>query len=158
MQVCKTCNLEKPEDMFYGSTYRDGKYKECKQCSNIRSKNWAKNNPEKVKENRRKTKLKQKYGISIEQYNTMFKNQDGKCYICHKEHTRRPLNVDHNHSNGQVRGLLCDKCNMALGLVKDSTEILTDMIRYLNAYSIVGHRDKPDDSICLGNMGSKHIS
>lgn len=139
MKVCKTCNVAKPDDQYYGDSYRDGKYKECKECCNIRSKKWAKENPEKVKEKRRKQRLKQKYGITVEQYNEMFKQQKGLCAICKQEHKRRPLNVDHDHSTGAVRKLLCDKCNMALGLINDSKDILKEMIRYLDENLTVGY-------------------
>jgi hypothetical protein len=75
--------------------------------------------------------LKEKYGISTEDYDRMYAEQNGVCYICNKEHLRRPLNVDHCHKTGKIRKLLCDKCNMALGLIDDSIELLDKLKQYL---------------------------
>lgn len=57
--------------------------------------------------------LKRKYGISLKQYNKMLKNQDESCAICkkHKSNFSRNLAVDHNHSTGKVRAILCMYCN-----------------------------------------------
>lgn len=64
-------------------------------------------------EKRRDRYLRNKYGITSEQYNELLKKQDGKCAICEKHHTAFPrrLAVDHNHHTGEVRGLLCTYCN-----------------------------------------------
>jgi hypothetical protein len=129
VKICKTCKVEKNLSEFYIRNLA------CKKCCNQKAREWSKNNPEAVKQSSRKTKLKQKYGISVDDYNEMFKEQKGVCFICAKEHQRRPLNVDHCHKTGTVRKLLCDKCNMALGLVEDSTERLNKLMEYLNAYS-----------------------
>jgi hypothetical protein len=81
------------------------------------------------------------YGITIEQYHQMLKDQDYSCKICGlKESTsRKRLSIDHDHSccpgikscGKCVRGLLCHHCNSGLGNVKDSIEILQKMIEYL---------------------------
>jgi len=130
LKICKDCSVELTDENWYKSLQNARTYL-CNTCNKIRSKQWANKNPEKLKEVRRKTKLKQKYGISVEEYNKMFVEQNGKCYLCNKEHERRPLNVDHCHKTGIVRKLLCDKCNLALGLVDDSVELLENFIRYL---------------------------
>lgn len=129
MKTCKTCNTEKELDKFYPRNLA------CKPCCNQKAREWSKNNPDKVKESRRRTKLKGKYGISVEEYDIMFKEQNGVCYLCAKQHSRRPLNVDHCHTTGKVRKLLCDKCNMALGLINDSVELLTKMKDYIRENS-----------------------
>lgn len=69
------------------------------------------------------------YGINLEQYNIMYDEQEGKCFTCKTHH--KDLVVDHNHNTGKVRKLLCNKCNLALGYVKDNVEILQSMIVYL---------------------------
>lgn len=129
MKVCKTCNVEKSKDSFYLHN------RACKACCTLKAYEWRSKNPEAVKKTRRKAKLKKYYGISLDEYDKMLANQNGVCAVCSKEHTRRPLNVDHCHSTGKIRGLLCDKCNMALGLLEDSKEIIQNLERYLNAYS-----------------------
>ena len=125
MKICNTCNETKNNEEFYIRNLS------CKSCCHLKSKKWAKLNPEKVKESSRKTKLKQKYGITESQYETMFDEQKGVCAICKTPHTRRALNVDHCHETGQVRDLLCDRCNLVLGLVKDDTSLLDTMSDYL---------------------------
>jgi hypothetical protein len=74
--------------------------------------------------------LKIKFGISKSDYNLMLKKQNGVCLICQKKDTRR-LSVDHDHNTGEIRGLLCTKCNAVLGQVDDNIETLKKMIIYL---------------------------
>ena len=87
-----------------------------------------------AKESNKDFLLKKNYGISLVEYNEMFVKQSGKCFICgiHQSELKRALFVDHCHKTKKVRGLLCHKCNSALGLVFDNTEILSNMIKYLN--------------------------
>ncbi len=88
---------------------------------------------------KRKLALKTKYGITLEQYNEIFKKQDGLCAICGQSETTidtryntpRSLAVDHCHKTGIVRGLLCNSCNPMIGNSKDDIEILTNAIKYL---------------------------
>jgi hypothetical protein len=129
-RVCNVCTTELADGNWYKSLQRACTYL-CNTCNANRSRQWAANNPAKLKETHRKTKLKTKYGISIEEYETMHIKQNGRCFLCESESERRPLNVDHCHKTGKVRKLLCDKCNLALGLVGDSVELLENFIRYL---------------------------
>lgn len=78
---------------------------------------WAREHPIKVKIRRRKAVLKRKYGLSIEEYRQLLKQQRGRCVICKRKFfsTRRAC-VDHCHRTKQVRGLLCDQCNRGLVL------------------------------------------
>jgi hypothetical protein len=102
------------------------------------------NNKERILELRRKQKKRTKnnhlikrYGITIEQYNSMLDEQESKCYICetYVENTKNNyLHVDHNHTTGKVRKLLCMSCNASLGLVKESEFILKKMIEYINEH------------------------
>lgn len=94
------------------------------------ARNWRRNNPDKAKS----SDLKKVYGISIEQYHAMLKDQKYCCAICKKtaEEEIRSLNVDHCHTTGKVRGLLCSSCNKALGSFKDSKDILNSAIVYLD--------------------------
>lgn len=77
----------------------------------------------------RRRKLKYKYNITPEDYDKMYLNQEGKCAICNDKHNK--LNIDHCHTTGKVRGLLCTNCNQALGKVKDNIDILKSAIEYL---------------------------
>ena len=77
-------------------------------------------------------KLK-KYNLTIEQYNEMFEKQNGCCAICdkHQSELTQILGIDHNHTTGDVRGLLCTQCNSAIGMVKESIELLEKCKQYL---------------------------
>lgn len=130
MKTCRDCNIVLTEENWYPSLQKVRTYV-CISCNLHRTNKWKQDNPEKCKESRRKSNLKKKYGISVEEYDKQFKEQNGRCYLCNSQGERRRLNVDHCHKTGAVRKLLCDKCNLALGLVDDSVELLENFIRYL---------------------------
>ena len=83
------------------------------------------------KDSVRKWYLKTTYGLTPEQYDELYSKNNGKCHIC-LEKKDYYLHVDHNHSTGEIRGLLCNNCNRALGLFKDSKESLLRAIKYLD--------------------------
>lgn len=87
---------------------------------------WCANN----KDRRRNTRLKSRYGITLDQYNAMLQEQCGLCAICKKP---GDLAVDHCHVTGRVRGLLHRTCNTALGLLQDSPEFLDNAAAYLRS-------------------------
>jgi hypothetical protein len=88
------------------------------------------------------------YGISSDQYYDMFNEQNGVCKICKKpETTKERMCIDHNHSccpsvknkrtrscGKCIRGLICFRCNVVLGMVKDDEKLLNEMIRYIKIY------------------------
>lgn len=78
--------------------------------------------------------LKNKYGLTLEQYNDLFNKQNGCCAICgvHQKELKLPLCVDHCHNTNNIRGLLCSKCNSGLGFFKDNVLFLKSAIKYLN--------------------------
>ena len=115
-------------------------------------KEWRKNNPEKHKEHikrarevanakdpnwQRKATLLREFGITLDEYNDMLTIQGNVCAICKQEETSkfkgtvRALAVDHNHTTGQVRGLLCNACNWSLGAMKENITYLKSAIEYL---------------------------
>jgi hypothetical protein len=72
----------------------------------------------------RDANLKALYGISLRSYEDMLRRQDGVCAICARPpRGKRPLDVDHDHVNGRVRGLLCGNCNRAIGLLEENPEL-----------------------------------
>ena len=81
---------------------------------------------------RRRRQLLERYGISLEQYEAILARQGGACAIC-REPARGTLAVDHCHATGEVRGLLCFKCNVVLGLCEDDPGITLAAIAYLEA-------------------------
>lgn len=134
MKTCKDCGQTKDLSEFHShKSCSMGVRPECKDCSNIvakvRSANYRKAEPIK----RKFTVLKNKYGISQEQYEALLKEQDNKCKICGNPETgsKECLSIDHCHSTGKIRGLLCHLCNVGLGSFKDNIENIEKAIKYL---------------------------
>lgn len=73
------------------------------------------------------------YGITLEDYNRMFEEQQGCCKICgvHQLQLDKNLSVDHDHKTGKVRGLLCFKHNFAIGLLDDNPDLIKKVLEYL---------------------------
>ncbi len=85
----------------------------------------------------RKHSLKAAYGMTIEDYDSMLRQQGGACAICRREPSTgngKVLHVDHDHATGRVRGLLCTNCNTGLGHFRDSTDALAAAAAYLQAH------------------------
>ena len=79
----------------------------------------------------KKSNLK-KLGLTLEEYNKLLLIQNNVCTICSKPcKTGRQLAVDHSHDNNAIRGLLCGRCNMAIGLLDDNISLLNSAITYL---------------------------
>lgn len=103
-------------------------------CLN-RSKRARNRNKERYSLNSRKTHLKNKYGLSIEEFSILLETQNYKCKICKIlfSDTRLPT-VDHSHKTGKVRAVLCNSCNTGLGMLKDSLANLLSAVEYLEVY------------------------
>lgn len=81
----------------------------------------------------RNARLKKAYGISEQDYERMLEAQGGFCAICRcLDPLGRRLAVDHDHTNGRVRGLLCRSCNTALGKFSDSPLLLLSALAYVS--------------------------
>jgi hypothetical protein len=155
-KTCIKCGDEKTIDQFPLTSYKkqDGTRAtrtECKTCFNRkrderRKRNGISDTRRKAQsdkstkyyqtreEKRRDRDLKSKYGIGLNEYNHMLVQQNYGCKICGLSHTETRtgvLDVDHCHTTGLVRGLLCTDCNNGLGRFKDNTEILRRAINYL---------------------------
>lgn len=139
------------------------KYLNCKQCRNEQTQKRYRSNPEKYiamasaynkkhkaridkwnKENPEKLHshmVKCRFNLTHGEYQVMLEKQQNLCAICKKPETKlkkksnipQMLAVDHCHLTGKVRGLLCRKCNTALGTFKDSIELFQLAIEYLKA-------------------------
>ena len=102
---------------------------------------WRKNNPERAKQtldNWRKNNpdyaLMWCYGITKDQVDQLRIKQGNRCDICKKSFGNNTPYVDHDHETNQVRGLLCNRCNLILGQINDSIIFLSDAISYLERY------------------------
>ena len=96
---------------------------------------FRKRNPDACK----RSDLKKRFGISLETFNEMKQIQNHVCAICgnpetaidHRTKKLRDLAVDHCHTTGNIRGLLCTRCNTAIGLLQDDVDLLAKAISYL---------------------------
>lgn len=125
MKTCTKCKIEKPLEDFY-LCKRDGRVARCRVCiAEYQSTRTRKRDPAKLRANA----LMRQYGITPDDFNEMLARQGGTCCIttCDREATC----VDHNHDTGEVRGLLCNQHNTALGLAGDSPVHLRAMAQYL---------------------------
>ena len=150
-KTCCSCNQTYGIDNFYNNKQnKDGKHSYCKPCSREKHRNlpesskqktrdrvrrWAKENPKRVLYLDRAKNLKKKYGITLDDYEEILKSQDGKCGICKSPESGNKNNgmfcVDHDHNINEVRGLLCNKCNSAIGLLGDNLESVKAAVKYL---------------------------
>lgn len=135
MRVCCRCAQAKPVEELVHRWYK-GQYvprNYCKACDAEQQREYKQKNPEKVRLNQRKTQLKRKFGITIDMYNEMLEKQQSRCAVCkvHVSDTTKDLAVDHCHDTGRVRGLLCGKCNMAIGLLNDDVQLVRSVLCYL---------------------------
>lgn len=139
----KTYNEEHKEEMLEANRkyHQDNKAER-----NAYRRQWAKDNPEKDKAatdawraaNPEKVKegyLKRLYGITLVDYDVLFKKQCGLCAICKQPPVAIYFHVDHDHSTNQIRGLLCRDCNTGIGLLKDDVDRLRQAIEYLTTPS-----------------------
>jgi hypothetical protein len=105
---------------------------ECKQKRYVWQKNYRMSNNSYL--SCLKYQLK-RYKLDMASYNILVKKQNGLCAICGKNPEKTRLSVDHNHTTGEVRGLLCRQCNTGIGLFNDKIELLSKAVEYLkNGY------------------------
>ncbi len=160
-KLCKKCNIEKTlvEMVKKQGSYRP----ECKECRNAAARKRSQDDPnfrekerlrgkEKYKKRkpqhlaitnryyhenlpyRKDLHLRNQYGITMEDKIRMRESQKNCCGICHQEFPDdKSAYVDHCHTTGKVRGLLCRACNSILGFSRDSVEILQNAVGYLNS-------------------------
>jgi hypothetical protein len=143
---CPACKVEKLLDSY--SICRSGKRKghpagACKECRTVLHKTRKRADPTIYERIEWPCKLKKLYGITVEQYDTLLAEQKECCAVCgstssysrnYKNTARAKFSVDHCHATGKVRGLLCTKCNRALGLLNDSIESVLRMSEYLKKH------------------------
>ena len=121
----------KSRNEFYRDSNRiDSMSAFCKSCTNKKNSEWREANPDKAKESQRGTRRKLEYGLSKEEYNYLINKQEYLCCIC-KCNIDNGAAVDHCHSSGKIRGILCRQCNSGLGLFKDNIISLQNAIDYL---------------------------
>jgi hypothetical protein len=146
VKICKKHGELKENQTIYIKNHLKKYYFKCKKCHLLTTKKTSQKTTEKRKKGHFNKiwysyYLKYKFNITMKQYEDMLKEQQGKCKICNKEETmkkrnydcKKMLSIDHCHITGKIRGLLCHRCNVALGSFKDSIEILESAIHYLRS-------------------------
>jgi hypothetical protein len=126
--------------------YNRDRYASDPEFWNDYHKKWRAENPESRKATRRMGHLKSLYGMSIQDFERMMYEQSNLCLICNNEMTvgtrdGRTVNVDHDHDSGDIRGLLCTRCNNGLGCFDDNPDLMIAAAAYVMRYQIT-HEEK----------------
>lgn len=130
--LCHTCTYAK-----YGRPYYQRNRERINQQQVRRYREWRESNPGHASAKNRRFRLQRAYGLSEGEYLLLLDRQGGVCATCRRPETARdhgrvrPLSVDHDHETGMVRGLLCSKCNSAIGYADDEPERLLELAIYL---------------------------
>jgi len=121
------------EDFLPLSRFSSRPGSKCRTCLKFKDHEWM---------------LKSRFGLSKQEYMDILDSQGGVCYICERKPVNRRLAVDHDHSTGNVRGLLCKGCNRdILGHLRDDPAALQRAIDYLHsppAFDVIGERPVPN--------------
>lgn len=149
-KVCRKCKLEKLHDEFTRYTKsKDGRRSFCRSCASLDAKLYHQNNRERVlerernryhsdKNHSRDKHLRKRFKITLEQFNKLLEQQHGVCAICGGPPVMgQSLHVDHDHQTGQVRGLLCGRCNTGIGLLGDTEAGISKALEYFRKASNV---------------------
>lgn len=143
--VCHCCKKEKTFDRA-PKRFRDGSRSvdRCLDCNNDRQREARRKDPNKT----RSSRLKSTYGISLEEWNKKFEEQNRSCAICFsKTPNDKQWHTDHNHETGQIRDILCSRCNHVLGHARENPMILLDAFGYL-----CRHSGNAEEFITKGNF------
>lgn len=160
--TCRRCGRSEPEVKFYrDKTRKSGRAPYCNLCQNEYARTWglgnrekkrlalaawAARNPEKVKAQQHRNdhvRRLRRLGLTLQQYESMLEAQGGFCAICGQVESdetgsgrSKRLAIDHDHTTGEVRGLLCSNCNKGLGNFQDDLGILESAYVYLGMHKL----------------------
>ena len=147
-KTCRSCGVSKPLDAFPPRRdSKDGRRSDCRECKNTHHRGWMAGeksvkyrraykaaNRERIRDYmyvyQRTVVVQRKYGVTAEEIAAQVAEQEGRCPGC-DEPLPEKSDVDHDHGSGEVRGILCPRCNRALGLVRDSVATLLRLATYL---------------------------
>ena len=141
MKKCTKCGEVKPLDQFSNHIrHKDGKRFRCKVCEAVDQKEAKQKrlaaDYEGTRAKERMHNLKRMFGMSLEEYDEKLKAQNGVCAICGGLcKSGKRLAVDHNHTTGKIRDLLCGNCNGGLGKFLDNPELLELAADYLRKHN-----------------------
>lgn len=135
-KVCNRCGDAKLLDDFHAHPLgRQGRQAGCKKClARIQKERYDAMTPEQRAWRMQRVKL-YKYGLTVAQYEAMREAQGNRCAVCGQPEPRpQELSVDHDHVTGAVRALLCNDCNVGLGLLGEDPERLEAAATYLRRF------------------------
>jgi len=146
MKTCSKCGQTRPEWRFNAkAASKDGLRPDCQECQHKVLLLYAARKGN-LSEHWRATYLKHKYKLTFDELAMLVKQQDGKCALCQCELGSDKFCIDHNHTSGEVRGILCFKCNTGLGQFQDDPALLRAAAAYIensvqhSADNVVGLR------------------
>ena len=114
---CRHGHEYTPENTYWSNRPDGARWRQCRTCGRERN-----------------TFRSRLYGLTLEAYQDLFARQGGVCAICGAPPGNRALAVDHDHGSGEVRGLLCTRCNVGIGGFRDDPELLAAAIAYLERF------------------------
>lgn len=146
-KTCTSCGQVKLSTDFYArKASKDGLQRQCKSCSNERVTRKRSQNREYMRSYMksdagkivvRKHLLKKKYGLTLENFDSLLASQNYRCACCSRKEPggrNNQWNVDHCHATGRVRGLLCHSCNVGIGCLGDDLDGLHKALNYLKRH------------------------
>ncbi len=139
VKCCNVCKKVKPLKAFYAPKREHGRYrlKTCRSCKSRMAMDYRKKNPDRWKVLYKNARLRQKHGIKAIDVEAMLDDQKWLCAICGikmETSLRNKPNtacVDHNHSTGKIRKILCLRCNAGIGYFDENIEFMKSAITYL---------------------------
>jgi hypothetical protein len=147
MKRCSRCKSERDTSEFYADKKSlDGLRSQCKVCARATSRKWKRANKARNAQNTRSWRevnrdrvsghnLKQKFNMTIADYDAMYCAQASGCAICGIDREKKRLAVDHDHATGAIRALLCQACNTTLGKMHDNPDLLRLAAGYLESHA-----------------------
>lgn len=142
MKWCPCCREQKHKDDFYKMGIRPNG--QCKKCNNDRTRKIWLSLPEKVRYEKGRARTLRMYGLTLESFDEIRKSQNNSCAICGSsiaDRMSKNLCIDHDHQTGEVRGLLCRRCNSGIGQFDDDLEKVKSAVRYLEKHLNKGNKN-----------------
>lgn len=146
-KVCTKCKQKLPMAAYAKkSATKDGLQTMCRRCVSLYHKEYRRTKQGRVKirqqqrryyqskqgrESNRRTRIKYVYGLTLEQHEQIYVNQNGCCKLCGDSVAYNKIYTDHDHETGKIRGFLCHRCNTGIGFLGDTAESLQKAVEYL---------------------------
>lgn len=137
-KVCTKCGVTKTSKWYSGPCCSACYSRQANSGRRLYSRAYAKAYRQKHPTYNKQVHLRREYGLTLEDYTSLLQKQQGLCAICLQPDPARKgstyFAVDHCHKTGIIRGLLCSRCNRALGFFKDDPDIMARAITYIRTY------------------------